>query len=244
MRFPLVFEVGELRVSGHFVFELAAYMLGFALFRRARRREDTFEPDVRWTLVIVAIVGAVVGAKVLHHLANPSRWAEHGVLDWVAGKTIVGGLLGGLVATELWKRRRGISARTGDVYALPLAVGIAIGRLGCFSAGLHDGAHGSPSDLPWALDLGDGITRHPAPLYEIAGLALIALWVTRPGLRAGEAFRRFFGGYMALRVLVDALKPVERFCGLGAIQWAALAGVAWSLWPRADAALSLELEDV
>lgn len=53
----------------------------------------------------------------------------------------------------------GIRTSTGDLLALPLAVGITIGRIGCFLTGLSDGTFGRPSSLPWAVDFSDGI-RH------------------------------------------------------------------------------------
>ena len=56
--------------------------------------------------------------------------------SWSAGKTIVGGLIGGLIAVEWIKRRLGVTVATGDLFAVPLIVGIAIGRVGCFLSGL------------------------------------------------------------------------------------------------------------
>jgi prolipoprotein diacylglyceryltransferase len=74
------------------------------------------------------------------------------------------------------KRYIGLHQSTGDLYAVPLALGIAIGRIGCFLTGLSDNTYGTPTTLPWAINFGDGIPRHPTQLYEIAFLlALIPL---------------------------------------------------------------------
>jgi phosphatidylglycerol:prolipoprotein diacylglycerol transferase len=91
----------------------------------------------------------------------------------MGGKTIVGALIGGLITVELMKRYIGLRTSTGDLYAIPLAVGIAIGRIGCFLTGLSDNTYGTASNLPWAIDFGDGIPRHPTQLYEIAFLLLL-----------------------------------------------------------------------
>jgi len=91
----------------------------------------------------------------------------------MGGKTIVGALVFGLISVELMKRYIGLRQSTGDLYAIPLAVGIAIGRIGCFLTGLADNTYGTPTTLPWAIDFGDGIPRHPTQLYEI--IFLIAL---------------------------------------------------------------------
>src|SRR5207302_8689881 len=110
-----------------------------------------------------------------------------------------GGLVGGFLAVEWIKRRLGVTRSTGDVFAIPLAVGIGIGRIGCFLTGLDDHTHGLPASLPWAVDYGDGIPRHPAQLYEIAFVWLLALLlaaVTRRLHREGDVFRLFICAYM------------------------------------------------
>jgi len=89
------------------------------------------------------------------------------------GKTIVGALAGGLITVELMKRYIGLRTSTGDVYAIPLAAGIAIGRIGCFLTGLADNTYGTASNLPWAIAFGDGIPRHPTQLYETVFLLLL-----------------------------------------------------------------------
>jgi hypothetical protein len=71
------------------------------------------------------------------------------------------------------KRYIGLRQSTGDLYAIPLALGIAIGRIGCFLTGLSDNTYGTPTNLPWAINFGDGIPRHPTQLYEIAFLLLL-----------------------------------------------------------------------
>ena len=103
-----------------------------------------------------------------HNLANPAYL--------IGGKTIVGALVFGLLTVELVKRYIGLHTSTGDLYAIPLALGIAIGRIGCFLTGLPDNTYGTPTSLPWPVDFGDGIPRHPTQLYEIAFLlALIPI---------------------------------------------------------------------
>src|SRR5262249_23059982 len=107
---------------------------------------------------------------------------------------------------------------------------MAVGRVGCFLAGLSDGTYGSPTSLPWGVDLGDGVSRHPVQLYEIAfllacGAALIRF---RGRLRTGESFLLFVAPYCAFRFGVDFWKPgrpIPPF-GLTAIQLACIPGMA------------------
>jgi len=117
-----------------------------------------------------------VGAKLLFLLEDPRLTLSNlHDPDYLinGGKTIVGALAGGLIAVELIKRYIGLRTSTGDLYAIPLALGIAIGRIGCFLTGLPDNTYGTASSLSWAINFGDGIPRHPTQLYETAFLLLL-----------------------------------------------------------------------
>ena len=226
MTFPVVVHLGSLEIPAHFLLESLAYVAGFALYRALRRRDgDALSDDRRWTIVVAAAVGAAVGSRLLawlQHVLDPPL-TPHGPLGAWGGKTIVGGLAGGTLAVEAVKRRIGETRRTGDPFVLPLALGMAIGRVGCFLAGLGDHTEGGPTSLPWGIDFGDGVRRHPATLYEIAALGGLAAWAIAWGRnalsRAGDLFRGFFAGYAAFRFAFEFLKPEDHdWLGLSAIQ--------------------------
>ncbi|HEX6464386.1 MAG TPA: prolipoprotein diacylglyceryl transferase family protein [Vicinamibacterales bacterium] len=230
MTFPFLIPVGSFRVHPHTLFDLLAYSVGFRLFLIQRRRSgDTIDTRARWTVVAAAIFGAALGSKLLFWLEDPSETLAH----WndpfflLGGKTIVGGLIGGLIAVELEKRWAGLTRRTGDLFAMPLAAGISIGRIGCFLSGLPDRTYGTPSHLPWTVDFGDGIPRHPTQLYEAIAMAIAAIvlgHLTRRSHREGDVFKLFMVMYFGLRVAVDAIKPEVRiFLGLSSLQWASVA---------------------
>jgi phosphatidylglycerol---prolipoprotein diacylglyceryl transferase len=231
--FDSALTLGPLTISPHFFLESLAYIAGFALYRRERRRAGDFLalPD-RTSLIVAAIAGAAVGSKLLAWFEDPvftfRHWSDLAIL--LGGKTIVGGLFGGTMAVEWTKARLGISRRTGDLFALPIVVGTAIGRVGCFLAGLRDHTYGSATTLPWGIDFGDGIRRHPTQIYEV--LFLIALGYLLVRLRAaphreGDLFRVFLISYCAWRLGIDFLKPDPRFAGLSSIQWCCVAGLLW-----------------
>jgi prolipoprotein diacylglyceryltransferase len=218
----------------HPVFETLAYAAGYAVFRRLQTRQgDVVAEPQRWTVLAAAAVGALVGSRLLG-LAEQwptveAAWRSGQLLRMIlspGGKTIVGGLLGGWLGVEIVKRISRIHRRTGDLFALPLCVGIAIGRLGCLLAGLADDTYGKPTSLPWAVDLGDGIGRHPVQVYEILFLILLGIVVSKgTKLPEGARFRIFLGSYLAWRVVIDFLKPQPLVHGLNLIQWSCLAGV-------------------
>ncbi|HEU5352664.1 MAG TPA: prolipoprotein diacylglyceryl transferase family protein [Terracidiphilus sp.] len=219
----------------HPVFEVAAYVVGYLVFRRAARRYgDPLPDEERWRILAAAAVGALVGSRLLGLVEQfPTILAglrDHRALDLLfapGGKTIVGGLLGGWLGVELVKRFTGMSASTGDILVLPLCIGIAIGRIGCFFAGIADDTYGKPTQLPWAVDFGDGIGRHPTQLYEMLFLLALAALLSRPwNLPSGARFRIFLAAYLAWRLLIDFLKPQPLLFGLNCIQWACAAGLA------------------
>lgn len=218
----------------HPVFESLGYAAGYAVFRWMRgRRGDVIAEPQRWTVIAAAAVGALVGSRLL---GLAEQWptvkaALHAgrlfaLLLAPGGKTIVGGLLGGWAGVEIVKRISGIRSRTGDLFAVPLCVGIAVGRIGCFLAGLADDTYGKATHLPWSVDFGDHVPRHPVQLYEILFLALLAFVLSRGwGWREGARFRIFMAGYLAWRLAIDFIKPQPLVGGLNVIQWACVAGL-------------------
>jgi len=131
---------------------------------------------------------------------------------------------------EITKKFLGVAHSTGDAFVFPLILGIAVGRIGCFLTGLPDHTHGVHTNLPWAVDFGDG-PRHPTQLYEIAFLLLlgVALLIrTRRGpMWNGQLFRLFMLGYLAFRFAVEFIKPSDKpWLGLSAIQVASAIGAA------------------
>jgi prolipoprotein diacylglyceryltransferase len=168
-----------------------------------------------------------------------TRQNLHDLAYLMGGKTIVGALVFGLIAVELMKRYIGLTESTGDLYAIPLAAGIAIGRVGCFLTGLSDNTYGVATGLPWGVDFGDGVRRHPTQVYEIAFLVALIPLLARilhaiewqpdnqssehSRLRPGDVFKVFLVSYLLFRLLCDFIKPYPRvFLGLASIQWVCL----------------------
>lgn len=203
-------------VAIHTVLEMLAYAVGFRCFLWTRRRlaPSAFSDDdhVVW-VGVGAIVGAALGAKLsfwlddpLHAFADFPNWRH-----LLEGKSIVGALLGGLLGVELAKKIAGVRNSTGDAFVLPLTVGMCIGRIGCFLAGLGDHTYGNATALPWGVDFGDGISRHPAQLYEILFLLMqyaLIHWRRHAFTRDGDRFRAFMIGYLLFRLLVEFIKPL------------------------------------
>lgn len=231
-------------VALHTIIEALAYFVGFRVFLFERRRlalPVLADTDRSVWIAVAAIAGAALGAKLGYWIEDPQN-AFTDFPDWrrlLEGKTIVGALLGGLAGVEIAKRAISAIGSSGDAFAFPLMVGIAIGRVGCFLAGLPDHTYGNPTTLPWGIDFGDGVPRHPTQLYEIAFLlALMALMYAQREtfMRDGDRFRFFMIAYLAFRLVIDAIKPVPYayFGFLSGIQLLCIAGLCyyWRDLPR------------
>jgi len=214
----------------HPLFEALGYAGGYLVYRWQRTRfGDGLGDEHRWVLIAAAAVGALLGARALGLLEQAPQmglhWSE--VLQ-PGGKTVVGGMLGGWLGVEVAKRAMGVRSRTGDLFAVPICAGIAIGRLGCFFAGLADDTYGNATSLPWGVDFGDGVRRHPTQLYEFLFLAMLAWvlwrWQNRPHAE-GQVFRGFMAAYLGWRLAIDYLKPQPLVAGMNWIQWACVAGL-------------------
>jgi prolipoprotein diacylglyceryltransferase len=233
MEFPAYFHVGPVSLHPHWVFETAAWTIAFWWYSRQRRvAGDVIDDRGRTWVIAAAAIGGVIGSRLLYLLEDPARtaarWTDPSFLT--GGKTIVGGLIGGLIAVEWVKRRIGISLPTGDLLTIPLTAGIAIGRIGCFLSGLEDHAYGTPTTLPWGVDFGDGVARHPTQLYEVlflAGLGMAIVALRRRRHELGDQFKAFMVAYLSWRFAIDFLKPGASIAGLSVLQWACLATLAY-----------------
>ena len=229
----------QLVFNPHSLFEAIAYASAVILYFHIRRRSGRapFPPETILWLICGCLFGGWMGSKLMVLAADLQRFVTADA--WVrligGGKSAVGAILGGLVGIEFTKHKLQLRTQTGEFFVYPLAVGTAIGRIGCFVTGLDDQTHGDASNLPWAVDYGDGVPRHPTQLYE--GIFVIALAVAlhrfaaRRALSAGMLFRLYLAGYFGFRLGLDFLKPRETAdFHLTATQLACALALLWLAW--------------
>ncbi|MBX7166315.1 MAG: prolipoprotein diacylglyceryl transferase [Pirellulales bacterium] len=183
-------------------------------------------------LAIGALCGAMFTARLPFVLGAARDWTQ---ADWFApsGKTIVLGLVGGYLGVEVAKWALHIRTKTGDSFAVPVAASIAVGRLACFVGGC---CYGTATILPWGVDFGDGVRRHPAQLYEAAfhfAAALILWRLYRRGALRRQLIKLYILAYLAYRFVSEEWRPEpEMWLGWTGYQWAAvvLAPLFAGLW--------------
>lgn len=234
MHYPVVFHLGPAHIHAHLVFELLAYSLAYQYYQWLRRRStDPIGDEQRVFIFIGAAFGAFWGSHLLGVIERPFEPHASAFIYFLANKTIVGGLLGGLAGVEITKKFLGVTRSSGDLMAYPLMLGLAIGRLGCHLHGLADSTFGLPSSLPWAVDFGDGMPRHPVNFYEILFLALLALTIftleSRRTLADGSRFKLFMISYLIWRFFLEYWKPAFFWpeLGISSIQIACLVGLVY-----------------
>jgi phosphatidylglycerol---prolipoprotein diacylglyceryl transferase len=243
MEFPVYLTIGSLKLHPHPIFESIAYFVSWRLALQ-RFRTSSVKTSRQGVIMAGGLIGGILGAKLLAILQHIDMlWT--GEANWFAlllgGKTIVGALLGATFGVEVTKKIIKVPISTGDAFAYPLIVGTAIGRIGCFLTGLSDQTYGTETTLPWGVDFGDSITRHPTQLYEVIFLLGLFLFLRyrnlislnaggwgSGSLRPGDLFRFYTIGYLSFRWAIDFIKPdFHPLLGMSAIQMACLLGLVY-----------------
>jgi len=236
-------------MTPHYAYTLFMF-LALAVFLLARRYQPrTVQlPPLPWKqrllLAWATLVGGALGAKIGFTLATGASWLS--APTWLAdGKTVTTGLMGAYLAVEAVKLAAGIRVKTGDSYALPLALALAVGRWGCFFNGC---CFGTPTDLPWGVVFHDGIARHPTQLYESLfhlGMAGLLLALVRYEALRYQRLKLYLIAYGLFRFTTEAIRPEPRaWLGLTFYQVVCLllmAGLAVQWWcdrPREGVAIS------
>ena len=199
-----------------------------SLLLRLTQRSLPISPWQKMGIGVGAFCGAMLGAKLPFLLSDPqgmwdgTAWLSH-------GKTILFGIVGGYLGVELAKQLLGVRLKTGDTFAVPVAVAVAIGRWSCFVAGC---CYGKPTTLPWGVVFATAseqphLPRHPTQIYEsiFHAVAAAGLYVLlRRGLLRGQLIKLYIISYLVYRFLSEFLRPEQPLvCGLTGYQLAALA---------------------
>lgn len=233
MHFPIDFHFGSLVIPSHLVFELLAYTIGFRYFIYLRKNvHDKISTENRIWILAGAAIGALLFSRIIGIFENPSLIKNSSAEVLIGNKTIVGGLLGGLLGVEITKKIIGVKTSSGDLMTYPIIIAIAIGRIGCFLTGLNDATYGTQSSLPWAIDFGDGVPRHPTQLYEIIFLIMLSIslkMIERNfALANGARFKLFMVGYLLFRLFIEFIKPrFEYVFNFSLIQLVCIAGLIY-----------------
>ncbi len=207
----------------------------------AKRLKEIGKPvDWAYEIGFAALIGGVVGARLYFIVQNWDSVVDDllGSLFGGSGLVWYGGAIGGALAVLAWAWYRDfLRLALLDLVAPSLALGYAIGRIGCQLSG--DGDYGKPWNGPWAMSYPDGTvptdhTVHPTPIYETLAMGLGAwmLWQLRERFRAGVLFAAYLVYAGTERFLVEFFRRnSDAALGLTGPQLESLAmmlaGVVW-----------------
>jgi phosphatidylglycerol---prolipoprotein diacylglyceryl transferase len=181
----------------------------------ARRLRELDKPvDWAYEIIFAGLIGGLVGSRIDYLIQNWDKVSHDLLGSAFSGSGLVwfGGVIGGTAGVLLWAWRKGwLTAVMLDTVGIALALGYAVGRVGCQLSG--DGDYGTQSDLPWAMAYPKGTVPtthevHPTPVYETLamGLVTLLLWQLRDRFRPGV----LFGLYLVLagteRLLVEFIR--------------------------------------
>ena len=181
----------------------------------ARRLDELGKPvDWAYEMAFAALVGGLVGSRLDYVLQNWDQASDDLLSSFFSGSGLVwlGGVVGGALGVILWARWRGfLEPRMFDLAAPALALGYAIGRVGCQLSG--DGDYGTATDMPWGMAYPEGTVStleevHPTPVFETLAMGLIALalWQLRDRVRPGGLFALYLVLAGAERLLIELIR--------------------------------------
>ncbi len=253
--FPKLFTIGDFFLPTYGLLVAAGFLAGIWLTMKLARRAGLDQEKIM-NLAIYCALSGLAGAKLLmfimdfeYYAASPGRLFSFDTL--LSAGVYYGGFLGAFGFAWFYVRREKLPwLKTADAFAPGVALGHAIGRLGCFAAGC---CWGSLCERPWAVTFHNpdahaltgvplDLPLHPAQLYESFATALIAWWLYRQSLKPqpqGRILGLYLVLYSAARFAIEFFRHHEQAYPLPLpitwTQWIALglaAGGAYLLWYR------------
>ncbi|MDR2251484.1 MAG: prolipoprotein diacylglyceryl transferase [Endomicrobium sp.] len=213
---PIIFTIGKVTIFSYGLFVALAFFTAITYLSNQikKSKEKILSQDELYSLCIYIIVSGIIGARLLFVLSNPQDF----VLDpmsvfklWEGGLTYYGGFISATVFVLAYVRIKKISIlELGDFFAPALALGQAIGRIGCFLAGC---CYGRETNVAWSVVFRDknslaviGVYLHPTQLYEVFGNFLIFIFLhfySKKNPKKGQITATYFISYAILRFSVE-----------------------------------------
>jgi phosphatidylglycerol:prolipoprotein diacylglycerol transferase len=225
---PIIFSSGGYTLTSYSLFVALGLVAAVLVYYLNTRSREVGSDGLY--IALAAAVGGIIGAKLPIWIANLGQIVADPQLQLLlSGRTIVGGLIGGALGVYVTKRQLNIRRKLGNYLVPSLCIGIFFGRIGCLLTGC---CYGVPTGLPWGVNFGDGIPRHPTQLYE--ALFMLGFFayaqVMKDRYEPGDLFKRFMVLYFGWRFFAEFIRvnPVWAF-GLTYYQVAALLVVIFYL---------------
>src|SRR3989338_1825292 len=217
---PVLLSLGPFQIRYYGLFWLIGFVMGyFLLIHLAKRKELSITKDDIADLLLYIIIGTVLGARIFYifvyklpfYLSNPFEM----LAIWHGGLAFHGGLIGAVIGGILYTRRKKVGFYDiADIIVIPLALGLALGRIGNF---INGELYGRITDVPWAVKFPDAEGfRHQSQIYEALKNLIIffTLWLIKnKDLTKGFLFWLFVVMYSALRFIIEFFRQPDEQLG-------------------------------
>lgn len=228
---PVLFNVGNYLVSSYSFFVIIALLAAVLVYYFEAKKVGELSEN-SFHIFVAALVGGVLGAKIPIWIMN---WrlivaSFPDITPILSGRTIVGGLIGGTAAVVLVRYFLKIERKMGNIFVPAIGIAIFFGRIGCFLRGC---CYGVATNLPWGVDFGDGIRRHPTQIYEALFGLLVFIFTIRlkkDKIKAGLLFQIFLISYFVFRFLIEFIREEPRiYLGLTLAQVVAMVVIVYNV---------------
>jgi phosphatidylglycerol:prolipoprotein diacylglycerol transferase len=229
----ILFSFNGIDIPSYGFFVLLGLIVGLAYyFYLAKKEKQISEKGIY--IVLAALIGGVIGAKLPYIIYFFPEIIKNypNIYPFLSGRTIIGGLIGGFLGVLLIKYFLKIKGKKGNLFVPAICLGVAIGRIGCFLAGC---CYGDSTNLPFGVNFGDNVLRHPIQIYESLFMIVLFIYSTirlkNKDLRPGRLFSEFIIAYFSFRFFIGFIRaePVF-FLGLDFFQIISLLAVIFFVW--------------
>lgn len=210
----VAFAIGGFPVHWYGLLYFFAFLAAWWLLPRLQRLRDLHLTGDDWSAMLSwAVAGVIIGGRLGYVLFYDPRYYLENPADiiavWKGGMSSHGGFIGVTLAL-LWalRDRRDQLLRIADVIVVPVAIGLAFGRIGNY---INQELYGTVTSLPWGIEVpgAEGL-RHPTQIYAVCKNLFIAaacfLYLRRRPYRAGRTLALFLMLYGVLRFLVEFVR--------------------------------------
>lgn len=218
--FPVLIKIGPLTIHTYGFLIAIGFLVALTLAAREAKRKDIPNESII-DVGFYALLSGIIGARLFFILTNLGNYLEHPldmVKIWEGGLVFYGGVLFALPTVIWFVKKKGLPLwQIADIWAPSIAIGHAIGRLGCFCAGC---CYGTPAEgLPWSVIFTNpdslailGTPLHPTQLYESAAELtnfLILITLRRHQSFKGQLFLIYILNYSIIRSVVEMFRGDE-----------------------------------
>ncbi len=217
---PVLLKVGPIEIRYYGIIYALGFIIGYLFLKyQGKIRKINLNEQQLDTFLLHIIIGVLLGARIFYIIFYNLQYYFHHLLEifflWNGGLSFHGGLLGGTFALYIFCKKNNIKfLDMADILSMPLAIALALGRIGNF---INGELYGRITTLPWGVKF-KGVEgfRHPSQLYESMKNLVIfsALWSLRKkNLKRGTLFALFLMMYAVFRFLIEFVREPEVYVG-------------------------------